>query len=122
MENWTIKLADFGLARKCNSTLTLAQGTVKWMAPEILANQPYSIKADIYSFALVMWEIIEQKPFFEEFRSNAQIEIHVVNHNARPPFSKSFPPTLKKLISKCWAADPNQRPTTTEILTTLRAL
>ena len=121
-DNWTIKLADFGLARKCDSTLTSGQGTIKWMAPELLSNQSYSIKADIYSFALIMWEIFERKPFFEEYRSNSQIEIQVVNYNARPSFSDSFPEKIKKLIVACWAQDPEKRPNTTFVLQELNSM
>lgn len=120
--DWTIKLADFGLARKCDSTLTCGQGTIKWMAPEVLSNQNYSIKADIYSFALLVWEIFERKPFFEEFKSNSQIEIQVVNYNARPKFSESFPKKLGDLVIRCWDQDPDNRPTTSKILNELNLL
>ena len=118
-DSWAVKLADFGLARICNSTLTLAQGTVKWMAPELLSNQKYTIQVDIYSFALVMWEIIEQQPFFQEFRFNSQIEIQVVNHNARPAFSPEFPSKFRPLIESCWDTNPDKRPSATEVLETL---
>ena len=58
-EDWTAKLADFGLARVCSDDMTMGQGTVKWMAPEVLSNAPYTTKADIYSFGLIIWEVIE---------------------------------------------------------------
>ena len=106
----------------CNSTLTQARGTVKWMAPEILSDKPYSIKADIYSLSLIIWEIIEQKPFFQEYKFNSQVEIQVVNHNARPSFSEKFSKTFKLLITKCWDPDPHVRPSAEVLLELLSQL
>ena len=91
--------------------MTAGQGTVKWMAPEVLSNAPYTPKSDIYSFGLTMWEVLMQKSFFDEFKFNSQIEIQVVNHNSRPPLCNPISPLLKKLISRCWDPDPNERPT-----------
>merc|ERR1711879_621453 len=120
-EDWTAKLADFGLSRVCSDEMTSGQGTVKWMAPEILSNAPYTTKSDIYSFGLIIWEVIMQKAFFEEFKFNSQIEIQVVNHNTRPPIS-SFTPLMQKTISRCWAPDPNERPTASVLSNILSAM
>lgn len=56
--NWTVKVADFGLARALESVapLTGGLGTFQWMAPEVLARQAYSAKADVYAFGIVVWE------------------------------------------------------------------
>lgn len=53
-----VRVADFGLARVMHDlhTLTGGLGTFQWMAPEVLAHQRYSKKADVYSFAVVLWE------------------------------------------------------------------
>ena len=102
--------------------MTNGQGTVKWMAPEILCNAPYTTKADIYSFGLIIWEVLLQKPFFEEFKFNSQIEIQVVNHNLRPPLGLPLSPMIKKLISRCWDPDPNERPSAGIIASILSGL
>jgi serine/threonine protein kinase len=52
-------VADFGLSKvymQTMQTMTGGLGTFQWMAPEVLANQRYSEKADVYSFGIVMWE------------------------------------------------------------------
>ena len=56
--SWTIKVADFGLARALESVAPLTEGlgTFQWMAPEVLARQAYSEKADVYAFGIVVWE------------------------------------------------------------------
>ncbi len=57
-EAMCVRVADFGLARVMHDlhTLTGGLGTFQWMAPEVLAHQRYSKKADVYSFAIVLWE------------------------------------------------------------------
>ena len=101
--------------------MTNGQGTVKWMAPEILSNAPYTTSADIYSFSLVIWEVITQQPFYEEFKFNSQIEIHVVNHNLRPDVS-AFTPAARSVLEKTWAPQPGMRPTASSLLTILSKL
>jgi len=63
-ENLDLKIADFGLSRDFASTyMTGTLGTYvyflsitqHWMAPEIFNNEPYSLKADVYSYGIVLW-------------------------------------------------------------------
>jgi serine/threonine protein kinase len=66
-----VKLTDFGASRLVSdegaATYTKGVGTANYMPPEILNNQAYSSKADVYSFALVVWSIFSQKHPFEDF-------------------------------------------------------
>ena len=122
MDDFTAKLADFGLARKLAHSMTAFQGTVRWMAPEILSNGRYSTKADIYSFGLIAWEVFEQKTFFQEFPFDSMIEIEVVSKGTRPPFTEATPPQAAAIIVQCWDADPSKRPTAAELVTLLSNL
>ena len=65
------KITDFGLARKfkdadggAEAMMTGQAGTFHWMAPEVLENCRYTEKADVYSFGIVMWEILAREPPF----------------------------------------------------------
>uniref|UniRef100_A0A7N0UDN1 non-specific serine/threonine protein kinase n=1 Tax=Kalanchoe fedtschenkoi TaxID=63787 RepID=A0A7N0UDN1_KALFE len=61
--NKVVKVADFGVARFQNQggVMTAETGTYRWMAPEVINHQPYNHKADIFSFAIVLWEIVTAK-------------------------------------------------------------
>jgi serine/threonine protein kinase len=61
-ETWNVKVADFGFARikEENATMTRC-GTPAWTAPEIIRGEKYSEKADLYSFGVVMWEMLTRK-------------------------------------------------------------
>lgn len=70
-------------------------GTLQWMANEVLANQRYSFSADIYSLAIVMWEICEASPPYPNCTNPTQIALAVVQHNLRPEISTSIPSVRK---------------------------
>jgi serine/threonine protein kinase len=61
-----IKITDFGLSRNNSelqtSRMTGLAGTFHWMAPEVLKSDEYTHKADVYSFAIVLWEIVMREP------------------------------------------------------------
>jgi serine/threonine protein kinase len=64
-EHWRVKVCDFGLSRFIaqNATMT-ACGTPSWTAPEVLRNEKYTTKADVYGYGIVLWELFaRQDPF-----------------------------------------------------------
>ncbi|KAK4562111.1 hypothetical protein RGQ29_004822 [Quercus rubra] len=66
-ENEVVKVADFGVARvKTQSgVMTAETGTYRWMAPEVIEHKPYDHKADVFSFAIVLWELLTGKLPYE---------------------------------------------------------
>jgi tRNA A-37 threonylcarbamoyl transferase component Bud32 len=78
-EHELIKVADFGVARvKAESgVMTAETGTYRWMAPEVIEHKPYDSKADVFSFGIVLWELLTGKiPY--EFLTPLQAAIGVV--------------------------------------------
>lgn len=68
--------------------MTGLAGTFHWMAPEILtSSNSYTHKADVYSYGIVMWEIMAREPPFKSFRPH-EIMAAVINQQARPDMSK----------------------------------
>ncbi|CAM9758501.1 unnamed protein product, partial [Sphacelaria rigidula] len=61
-DSFNVKICDFGLARlkAYTNSMTGNCGTVQWMAPEVLASEKYTETADVYSFAIVCWELLER--------------------------------------------------------------
>lgn len=59
----TSQIADFGVARiiECTGHMTAETGTYRWMAPEVIEHKPYDEKADVFSFAVVLWELLTCK-------------------------------------------------------------
>lgn len=117
-----VKLCDFGLAKikiKTQSTMTTNDkkvGTVRWMAPELFSDKPkYSFKSDIYSLAIVMWEIASRNTVpFSKIQGDSVV-INCVSNGSREDIPIETPSDYKQWIEKCWDKDPEERPMAHEI-------
>ncbi|XP_065043789.1 serine/threonine-protein kinase STY46-like isoform X2 [Musa acuminata AAA Group] len=122
-ENEVVKVADFGVARvKAESgVMTAETGTYRWMAPEVIEHKPYDHKADVFSFGIVMWELLTAKlPY--EYLTPLQAAVGVVQKGLRPTLPKNTHPKLDELLHKCWQLDPAARPDFSEILEILQLI
>jgi serine/threonine protein kinase len=74
--NWNVKVADFGLSlvKAAGETSKFgAIGTPMWMAPEVLDNKPYNEAADVYSYAIVLWELLTGEEPFSDIESYGEL-------------------------------------------------
>ncbi|XP_018674129.2 serine/threonine-protein kinase STY17-like isoform X1 [Musa acuminata AAA Group] len=120
--NLVVKVADFGVARILNQggIMTAETGTYRWMAPEVINHQPYDQKADVFSFAIVLWELATSKIPYESM-SPLQAALGV-RQGLRPVLPQKTHPTLLDLMQRCWEANPAKRPTFSEITVELEEL
>eukprot|EP01088_Endostelium_zonatum_P006110 TRINITY_DN18219_c0_g1_i1.p1 TRINITY_DN18219_c0_g1~~TRINITY_DN18219_c0_g1_i1.p1 ORF type:complete len:1174 (-),score=270.18 TRINITY_DN18219_c0_g1_i1:46-3567(-) len=122
-QKWTVKVADFGLSvvkpKDHNNPEKKIKhgpiGTPLWMAPEVLMNKEYDEKADVYSFGIVMFEILTGTDPWEDIASLVDLVDAVVSEKRRPPLPQDIPTTLKNLIHSLWHPDPNSRPSFRDI-------
>ncbi|KAK8945838.1 Serine/threonine-protein kinase HT1 [Platanthera guangdongensis] len=122
-ENEVVKVADFGVARvKTQSgVMTAETGTYRWMAPEVIEHKPYDHKADVFSFAIMIWELLTGKlPY--EYLTPLQAAVGVVQKALRPTIPKHTNVKLAGLLEKCWQQDPALRPDFSEILDKLQLI
>lgn len=61
------------------------------MAPELLENRNYTLKVDVYSYAVVLWEICSRETPYKDFKSPLAIMKHVTIENGRPNLSRINP-------------------------------
>ncbi|BAT03417.1 Os08g0103000, partial [Oryza sativa Japonica Group] len=111
-----VKIADFGVARQGNQEgqMTAETGTYRWMAPEIINHKPYDNKADVFSFAIVLWELVTLKVPYDNM-TPLQAALGV-RQGFRLEIPSSVNPRLSKLIQRCWDEDPDVRPVFAEIV------
>lgn len=86
-----------------------ACGTPAYAAPEVLRNSAYSVSADVYSFAMVLWELITRQPLYPGIPP-FQIIFTVGTQGMRPTIPPACNPGLASVIQDCWAEDPSNRP------------
>ncbi|ETM44615.1 TKL/DRK protein kinase [Phytophthora nicotianae CJ01A1] len=120
-ENLVVKVSDFGLARFRSlqyGSYTWV-GTPFWAAPEVIRHEPYDEKADVYSYGIVLWELVERKDPYDNLNA-FQVPLQVANEGLRPAdFTRPAPLGLEQLMRQCWDADPEQRPSFADISQTL---
>eukprot|EP01128_Nolandella_sp_AFSM9_P012728 TRINITY_DN955_c0_g1_i3.p1 TRINITY_DN955_c0_g1~~TRINITY_DN955_c0_g1_i3.p1 ORF type:complete len:176 (+),score=23.58 TRINITY_DN955_c0_g1_i3:69-530(+) len=66
-EYWRAKLCDFGLSREKASETMSRLGTIQYSAPEVLRGERYTEKADVYSYAILIWEMFTEEIPYEGF-------------------------------------------------------
>ncbi|KAH9297183.1 hypothetical protein KI387_028865, partial [Taxus chinensis] len=119
------KVGDLGLSKIKHQTLVSGgvRGTLPWMAPELLngSSNMVSEKVDVFSFGIVMWELLTGEEPYANMHYGAIIG-GIVNNTLRPPIPSSCDPAWKSLMERCWSADPSTRPNFTEITNRLRAM
>ena len=98
----TCKLADFGWARIKENVMTGKIGTYQWMAPEVIACNAYTEKADVFSFGIIMWEIACRKPPYYGIEAK-EVANRVVNEGMRPSIKDGDAPySWINLMKRCW--------------------
>ncbi|KAJ6233956.1 map kinase kinase kinase-like protein [Anaeramoeba flamelloides] len=115
------KIIDFGSSKRKNeeNSMRSLHGTAQWMAPEVVRAEQYSFSADVYSFGIILWELIcREKPFsgmiqtqilglhFYDSKTNS---LQFLNKR-RPKLPQDLDPDLKILIEGCWNETPDNRP------------
>ncbi|KAF7812945.1 serine/threonine-protein kinase STY46-like isoform X1 [Senna tora] len=117
-----VKVADFGVARFLNQggVMTAETGTYRWMAPEVINHQPYDQKADVFSFSIVLWELVTAKVPYDTM-TPIQAALGV-RQGLRPELPKQGHPKLVDLMQRSWEAIPSNRPSFQEITVELENL
>jgi len=121
-KNYEVKICDFGLSRFVDrqTQMTNNIGTIAWIAPELFQKKFYTEKADVYSYGVILWELVTRKIPFSNVESFT-IPI-MVTRGERPNVPKDCPSDWKKLIKACWNQKPTSRPSFKKILAKLREM
>eukprot|EP00002_Diphylleia_rotans_P016600 TRINITY_DN322_c0_g2_i1.p1 TRINITY_DN322_c0_g2~~TRINITY_DN322_c0_g2_i1.p1 ORF type:complete len:2542 (+),score=316.64 TRINITY_DN322_c0_g2_i1:99-7724(+) len=122
-ERWHLKVSDFGLtiAQKKDQLLSYG-GSLLWMAPEVIEGNEYRLPADVYSYGVIMWEIMTRKEPYYEVENPISVAVQVSKDGLRPSFTADIPVSIRDIIERCWTQDPMCRPSFTQLLRDLSML
>ncbi|XP_017774124.1 PREDICTED: mitogen-activated protein kinase kinase kinase 7-like isoform X2 [Nicrophorus vespilloides] len=110
-----LKICDFGTAADKSTNMTNNKGSAAWMAPEVFATSNYTEKCDVYSWGIILWEVLSrEKPFSNE--DNAFQIMWAVHKGSRPKLIEGCPQIIESFMLKCWDGEPSKRPTMKEIV------
>ncbi|KAG2468040.1 LCK kinase, partial [Polypterus senegalus] len=120
-ETLTCKVADFGLARIIENEYTAQEGAkfpIKWTAPEAINFGKFSIKSDVWSFGILLTEIVTYGRIPYPGMTNPEV-IRYLDRRYRMPCPESCPKQLYEIMLICWNESPEERPTFEYLQTTL---
>jgi serine/threonine protein kinase len=109
-----VRYSPFLVCLEAQLTVDAVLDFQRWMAPEVCLCLPYGLKADVYSFGLLFYQLLALKlPF-----GNIQEDRHyrrVVKRGTRPWIPQSLPGFLREKIKACWSPNPSDRPSFKDI-------
>ena len=116
-EHLHCKVADFGLSQfKPHGDqfylqdLGAGQGTIWTLAPEVMRGEPFNDKADLYLFAIVLWELVTLGEPYADFQFVRQLVEAVAVRHVRPAIPADTNARLAQLMAACWAPAARDRP------------
>ncbi|XP_029012038.1 protein-tyrosine kinase 6b [Betta splendens] len=111
-EHGVCKVADFGLARVMKESFYMAEDKkipYKWSAPEAISHGRFSVKSDVWSFGILLYEIITYGGVPYPGFSNQEVH-QQLSRGYRMPSPDNCPEFLYNIMLRCWSAEPEDRP------------
>jgi serine/threonine protein kinase len=102
-------ISDFGFCGLADKPLKSVYGNLPYIAPEVIIGKEQTFKSDIYSIAILIWEISSGQPPFVNYEHNYDLAMNIVN-GIRSKIVPGTPFEYKNLMKQCWDADPSKRP------------
>jgi len=123
-KKWNLKVGDFGLTRlKGTKTVNMDNrvGSIFWTAPEVLRGEEYTEKSDVYSYGVVLWELLTRSNPYEGMNP-MYVALAVMDEGLRPPVPIAWHEDMVSLLNACWDDEPRRRPSFKEIRKALEVM
>lgn len=110
-----LKICDFGTVADKATQMTNNKGSAAWMAPEVFEGSSYTEKCDVFSWGIVLWEMLSREQPFKNIENMFSIMWHVHKGN-RPPLLEGCPKPIETLMTRCWDRKPENRPSMEDVI------
>ncbi|CAK1555684.1 unnamed protein product [Leptosia nina] len=116
-----LKICDFGTAADKATYMTNNKGSAAWMAPEVFEGSSYTEKCDVFSWGIILWEVLSRRKPFEEGGTAYRI-MWAVHTGERPNLIEGCPEPIEQLMTQCWHKIPSERPSMAKVVEIMKAL
>lgn len=110
-----LKICDFGTVADKATMMTNNKGSAAWMAPEVFEGSSYTEKCDVFSWGIILWEVLSREQPFKEIETTYSIMWHVHKGN-RPPLIEGCPRPIHDIMTQCWDRIPQNRPSMEDVV------
>ncbi|POG71858.1 kinase-like domain-containing protein [Rhizophagus irregularis DAOM 181602=DAOM 197198] len=115
------RTSDLGFCGPADKLSTNIYGNLPYIAPEVISGKGYTFKSDIYSIAMLMWEISFGQPPFMNYEHDCILALNIID-GIRPKIISEIPSKYKSLMEQCWDANPLKRPDAHALLKKIREI
>uniref|UniRef100_A0A1L8DKR2 Mitogen-activated protein kinase kinase kinase 7 n=1 Tax=Nyssomyia neivai TaxID=330878 RepID=A0A1L8DKR2_9DIPT len=116
-----LKICDFGTVTDKATLMTNNKGSAAWMAPEVFESSTYTEKCDVFSWGIILWEVLSREQPFKEIEHTFTI-MWSVHKGHRPPLIEGCPRPIENLMTSCWDPNPSNRPSMSKVVATMEEL
>lgn len=117
-----LKICDFGTAADKATYMTNNKGSAAWMAPEVFEGSSYTEKCDVFSWGIILWEVLSRRKPFDKQGVSAYSIMWAVHTGQRPPLIENCPEPIEQLMTQCWHRDPAERPSMSQVVDAMLCL
>jgi serine/threonine protein kinase/GTPase SAR1 family protein len=111
------KVGDFGLSSRMyvpaykEKSADRDIGNPTWLAPEIIREEEFNVSSDVYSYGIILWELLVRKHPFSEYEYQFMFELEdLIKRGSRPSIPAGTPVEYANLITQCVSSEPEERP------------
>ncbi|RHZ90291.1 hypothetical protein Glove_1g22 [Diversispora epigaea] len=119
--NFSWHISDLGFSGPVDKPLNSIYGNLPYIAPEVLCDQIYTTKSDIYSIGILMWEVATGETPFGDHEHDLDLSLDIVK-GYRPKINEDIPHEYLTLMKQCWDANPDNRPNALTIYNKIKLL
>ncbi|RIA85651.1 kinase-like domain-containing protein [Glomus cerebriforme] len=119
--NNTWYISDLGFCGPADKSSNSIYGNLPYIAPEVIAGKQTTFASDIYSIAMLMWEISSGQPPFMNYEHDYDLAMNIIN-GIRPRIISGTLLEYESLMKQCWDADPLKRPNTYTLYKKIREM
>lgn len=111
------KVGDFGLSSRMyvpaykEKSVSRDVANPTWLAPEIIREEEFDVSSDVYSYGIILWELLVRKHPYAEYRTQFMFELEdIIKRGTRPTIPADCPSEYAALITRCVSDHPDERP------------